>query len=55
MESALTFASLAAVKSAIAHAWLGTDTATVTLGSVTLRPHQRDAVARIRHTLDRER
>ena len=50
MDRALTFLPAAAVRSIIAHRWLEPEAAE-SLGSVTLRPHQREAVARARAAL----
>ncbi len=45
--------ALAAVRAAIARAVLGdTDDAAVTLGAITLRPHQRDALRRVRASIE---
>jgi superfamily II DNA or RNA helicase len=57
MEHPLKFAPVSQVKDAIARAWLersGREERS-SLGTVVLRPHQREAVARIVRTLERER
>lgn len=51
MDRTLTRIDGAAARALVAQAWLERDAAS-TLGSVTLRPHQRDAVARARAALD---
>lgn len=50
MDRPLTFLPAEAVRSIIAHRWLEREPAS-TLGTVTLRPHQREAVARARTAL----
>ncbi len=50
MDGPLTRESAASVRALIANAWLAPD-APQTLGSITLRPHQREAVARARVAL----
>jgi superfamily II DNA or RNA helicase len=51
MDRALTIVSAAEVRAVMAHVWLDPHV-DPTLGSVTLRPHQREAVARARAALD---
>ena len=50
MDRPLRFLPAAAVRSIIAHRWLEPESAAA-LGTVTLRPHQREAVARVRAAL----
>ncbi|HEU5183440.1 MAG TPA: hypothetical protein VFU01_02655, partial [Gemmatimonadaceae bacterium] len=50
MDRPLTFLPAAAVRAIIAHRWLEPEAAE-SLGSVTLRPHQGEAVARARAAL----
>jgi hypothetical protein len=52
MDRTLTLMSGVSVRSLFAHRWLAPEP-DVTLGSVTLRPHQREAVARARTALER--
>ena len=56
MERALTAAPLAAplaaVRALVAHEWLGAAETHERAGAITLRPHQRDAVARLRTAMD---
>ena len=51
MDRTLTRLDGAAARALIAQAWLAPDAA-ATLGTISLRPHQRDAVARARAALD---
>jgi len=51
MDRTLTRVSGAAARAVMARAWLAPDAA-ATLGSVTLRPHQREAIARARVALE---
>ena len=57
MEHHVIIRSLEEARSEIAHAWLGSSdhAGTASLGSVTLRDHQRDAVERLRTVLERHR
>jgi superfamily II DNA or RNA helicase len=51
MDRPLTWVSGATARALIARVWLAPDSA-ATLGSITLRPHQRDAIARARAALN---